>query len=111
MSVESPGREVSGTFGMRAVAMGNEGDDVAVAARALRHRPGKSGYRERVCDGRRCPEVPRLICREVQGYGNVDGLRQVGDNLGCVCQLDACLQRARSITVPQFAQVRRSELA
>jgi hypothetical protein len=51
------------------------------------------------------------MSREVEGDRNVEGSRQIGNNFGSARQLDACLQRARSITVPQFAQVRRSGLA
>jgi hypothetical protein len=111
MSVESLGRKVSGTFGVSAVAMRNQRNDIAVATRALRNRPRKAGYLDGLWGRVWRAVVSRLISREVQNDRNIEGSGQIGHNRGPAGQLDACLQRARSITVPQLAQVRRSVLA
>ena len=111
MSVERLDREVTGTFGVSAVAMRNQRNDIAVAAGAACNRSRKARYAQRVCGCRWSREVSRLIGREIECDRNIEGPGQIGNNLGPACELDACLQRARSITVPQFAQVRRSALA
>jgi hypothetical protein len=60
--------------------------------------------------GRGRSEVPRLRAPEAQINRNFNGPGQI--NLGgAAVQLDPCLQRARSMMVPQFAQVRFSVLA
>ncbi len=74
--------------------------------------PEKPGTEKRVGRGRRGSEVPRLSRAEVEIDRNLNRPREVCEYLGrAAVQLDACLQRARSITVPQFAQVRFSALA
>ena len=111
MSVERLDREVTGRFGVSAVAMRDQRDDIAVATRSLRNRAREAGYREwaGACLGR--AEVSRLMSREVLRDRNIEGPRQIRTYFGAAGQLDACFQRARSITVPQFEQVRRSALA
>jgi hypothetical protein len=70
----------------------------------------KTGYGERVSAGRRRSEMAWLVRREVQIERNLNRPREV--DLGRASfQLDACFQRARSITVPQFAHVRFPVLA
>ena len=111
MSVELPGRKVSGTFGVSAVAMRNQRNDIAVATRTSCNNRREARYREWACACRRGTEVPGLMSREVLQDRNIQRSGQIRSHLAPACQLDACFQRARSITVPQFAQVRRSELA
>jgi hypothetical protein len=51
--------------------------------------------------------MTRLLIREIQIDGEADGPRKIDDHLA-VIQLDACPQPARSMTLPQFLQARRS---
>jgi hypothetical protein len=116
MRVECLSRKVSDAFRVSAVAMGNQSDDIAITTRAACDRAREARNRERLCACCWRSEVPRLLNLqiqrlEIQDNANLEGPGQIRNNLGPAWQLNACLQGARSITVPQFAQVRRSALA